>query len=158
MKILLRRAQLLLAVAFVSTLCACEKRSADSDAAAAAAAAAAEASDDYALAQPAATRTVQSQIVMEGVDAAAAATAEMQSASSDSAYPYVDQCTVDCSGHEAGYAWAEENDIEEPGDCDGNSDSFIEGCETYAQERLDQAEAEAEQAEAAEVDDDSAEF
>ncbi len=45
-----------------------------------------------------------------------------------------DPCTSDCSGHEAGYAWAEENDITDPDDCDGNSNSFIEGCESFAEE------------------------
>ncbi len=44
-------------------------------------------------------------------------------------------CTVDCSGHEAGYDWAEENGITDPSDCGGNSNSFIEGCESYAQEQ-----------------------
>lgn len=43
-------------------------------------------------------------------------------------------CTEDCSGHEAGYEWAEENGIEDPEDCGGNSNSFIEGCESYAEE------------------------
>ena len=32
------------------------------------------------------------------------------------------------SGHYAGFEWAEEN---EPDSCDGNSLSFIEGCEEY---------------------------
>lgn len=32
------------------------------------------------------------------------------------------------SGHSAGYEWAQENDVSS---CDGNSDSFIEGCEEY---------------------------
>jgi hypothetical protein len=41
-------------------------------------------------------------------------------------------CTVDCSGHDAGYRWAEENDIDDPDDCDGYSLSFIEGCKEYA--------------------------
>lgn len=44
-------------------------------------------------------------------------------------------CTVDCSGHEAGYEWAEENGIDDPDDCGGNSDSFIEGCQMYAEEQ-----------------------
>lgn len=44
-------------------------------------------------------------------------------------------CAIDCSGHEAGYEWAEENDIGDPDDCHGNSDSFVEGCEAYAEER-----------------------
>lgn len=44
-------------------------------------------------------------------------------------------CTGDCSGHEAGYDWAEEKDIDDPSDCGGNSNSFIEGCESYAEEQ-----------------------
>lgn len=43
-------------------------------------------------------------------------------------------CTQDCSGHEAGYAWAEENYITNPDDCGGDSQSFIEGCIAYAEE------------------------
>lgn len=48
--------------------------------------------------------------------------------------PSFEDCTQDCSGHDAGYEWAEENDIRDPGDCDGNSQSFIEGCEERAEE------------------------
>lgn len=44
-------------------------------------------------------------------------------------------CTVDCSGHEAGYEWAADKGISDPSDCGGNSDSFIEGCEAYANEQ-----------------------
>jgi hypothetical protein len=44
------------------------------------------------------------------------------------------ECTDDCSGHEAGYEWAEENDITDDYDCDGNSDSFNEGCQAYVEE------------------------
>lgn len=43
-------------------------------------------------------------------------------------------CTDDCSGHEAGYAWAERNEIHDPDDCGGNSQSFIEGCRLWAEE------------------------
>lgn len=43
-------------------------------------------------------------------------------------------CTDDCSGHEAGYDWAEEHDIDNVDDCGGNSDSFIEGCQSYVEE------------------------
>lgn len=43
------------------------------------------------------------------------------------------ECTEDCSGHEAGYAWAEENGITDPDDCGGNSQSFIEGCMAYTE-------------------------
>ncbi len=35
---------------------------------------------------------------------------------------------------EAGYQWAEEHDITDPSECSGNSTSFIEGCEAYAEE------------------------
>ncbi len=44
------------------------------------------------------------------------------------------ECTSDCSGHDAGYGWASENDITDPSDCGGKSVSFIEGCEAYANE------------------------
>ena len=44
-------------------------------------------------------------------------------------------CTVDCSGHEAGYQWAEEKGIDDPDDCGGNSNSFIEGCIAYAEQQ-----------------------
>jgi lipocalin len=45
-------------------------------------------------------------------------------------------CTSDCSGHEAGYNWAEENGIQDEDDCDAteehsNSPSFAEGCKAY---------------------------
>lgn len=43
-------------------------------------------------------------------------------------------CTVDCSGHEAGYAWAEEKGITDPDHCGGKSWSFIEGCRAYAEQ------------------------
>ena len=44
-------------------------------------------------------------------------------------------CTSDGSGHQAGYEWAEENSISDPDSCDGNSDSFIEGCRAWAEEQ-----------------------
>lgn len=46
-----------------------------------------------------------------------------------------DTCTSDCSGHEAGYEWAEEQGITDPESCDGNSNSFIEGCQAWAEEQ-----------------------
>ena len=46
-------------------------------------------------------------------------------------------CTVDCSGHEAGYQWAEDNGIDDESDCTGNSQSFIEGCIAYVEENSD---------------------
>jgi hypothetical protein len=44
-------------------------------------------------------------------------------------------CTSDCSGHEAGYEWAERHGIDNPDDCGGNSNSFIEGCQSWAEEQ-----------------------
>ena len=39
------------------------------------------------------------------------------------------ECVDDCSGHAAGYDWAEKHGISDPSDCpQGNSDSFHEGC------------------------------
>ncbi len=43
-------------------------------------------------------------------------------------------CTKDCSGHKAGYAWAERKGITDPDDCGGKSQSFIKGCRAYAEE------------------------
>ena len=43
-------------------------------------------------------------------------------------------CTEDCSGHEAGYQWAEQNGLTDPSECPfGNSQSFYEGCLAYTQ-------------------------
>lgn len=50
------------------------------------------------------------------------------------------ECTQDCSGHEAGYEWAEDNDIEDENDCGGNSNSFIEGCLSYVEEANQESE------------------
>lgn len=44
------------------------------------------------------------------------------------------ECTEDCSGHEAGYEWAAENNASDIYDCNGNSQSFNEGCEAYVNE------------------------
>jgi hypothetical protein len=44
------------------------------------------------------------------------------------------QCTDDCSGHEAGYDWAETHDIDSEDTCDSqetNSESFKEGCKAF---------------------------
>jgi hypothetical protein len=48
-------------------------------------------------------------------------------------------CTQDCSGHEAGFAWARENDVNDSSECGGNSQSFIEGCEAFVEDRQAQA-------------------
>lgn len=50
---------------------------------------------------------------------------------SDLGEPY--GCTEDCSGHEAGAAWAADNDLRDPGDCGGRSQSFLEGCQAYTE-------------------------
>ena len=42
-------------------------------------------------------------------------------------------CVGNCSGHQAGYEWAQENSISSESDCDGNSDSFNEGCVNYVE-------------------------
>lgn len=47
-------------------------------------------------------------------------------------------CTADCSGHQAGYDWAEENGITDETDCDGNSNSFNEGCQAWVEEQGEQ--------------------
>ena len=44
-------------------------------------------------------------------------------------------CTEDCSGHDAGYQWAADRGVDDPGDCGGNSWSFEEGCRSYAEEQ-----------------------
>jgi hypothetical protein len=46
-------------------------------------------------------------------------------------------CTVDCSGHQAGYDWAEQQGIDDEDDCGGNSESFIEGCKAFVQENAE---------------------
>ena len=46
------------------------------------------------------------------------------------------ECTVDCSGHEAGYEWAEEHGItqDDVDNYSGNSNSFKEGMQSYVDE------------------------
>ncbi|WP_338505917.1 hypothetical protein [Pseudomonas poae] len=43
-------------------------------------------------------------------------------------------CLSDCSGHQAGYDWAEHNDIDDESSCSTPSASFNEGCESYVEE------------------------
>lgn len=46
------------------------------------------------------------------------------------------RCTIDCSGHKAGYAWAAARNIQSTSECPiGASNSFTEGCYSYAQGR-----------------------
>lgn len=73
-------------------------------------------------------------------EAKAAADAAFAAPSAEAPYPYSGRaystpCTDDCSGHDAGYAWAEHHVISSPEDCGGNSQSFIDGCEDYAREQ-----------------------
>lgn len=49
-------------------------------------------------------------------------------------------CTQDCSGHQAGYDWAASKGIESASDCGGNSNSFIEGCQSYVEQNADPSE------------------
>lgn len=42
-------------------------------------------------------------------------------------------CTDDCSGHEAGWRWAADNLITDPYMCGGNSQSFVAGCQAFAE-------------------------
>jgi len=44
------------------------------------------------------------------------------------------QCLGDCSGHQAGYNWAEQNDIDDESSCSTPSASFNQGCESYVEE------------------------
>ncbi|RWQ60369.1 MAG: hypothetical protein EOS83_07345 [Mesorhizobium sp.] len=46
-------------------------------------------------------------------------------------------CTQDCSGHQAGYDWAERKGVASASDCGGNSNSFIEGCQSYVEQNAD---------------------
>ncbi len=43
-------------------------------------------------------------------------------------------CTSDCSGHRAGYEWAEQHGIEDESSCSTPSQSFNEGCAAYIEE------------------------
>jgi opacity protein-like surface antigen len=44
------------------------------------------------------------------------------------------QCKGDCSGHQAGYDWAEQNDVDDESSCSTPSASFNEGCQSYVDE------------------------
>ena len=43
-------------------------------------------------------------------------------------------CLGDCSGHQAGYDWAEQNGIDDESSCSTPSASFNQGCESYVEE------------------------
>ncbi len=49
---------------------------------------------------------------------------------------YTNDCTADCSGHRAGYNWAEEKGVDDEDACEtagenSNSPSFAEGCKEF---------------------------
>lgn len=46
------------------------------------------------------------------------------------------ECTDDCSGHAAGYRWADAHNITNESDCplNGNATSFYEGCLVYVED------------------------
>lgn len=48
---------------------------------------------------------------------------------------YEFDCLSDCSGHEAGWDWANEIGIEFEYQCGGNSRSFIEGCIAFTRHK-----------------------
>lgn len=50
------------------------------------------------------------------------------------------ECTDDCSGHQAGYEWAEQNDINDEAACDTPAQSFNEGCQSYIDNNSDEDE------------------
>lgn len=59
----------------------------------------------------------------------------------ESATPYEDlhgklNCAPDCSGREAGYRWAQEHEILSTGECAGQSQSFIDGCQSYLEDAV----------------------
>ena len=41
-------------------------------------------------------------------------------------------CGDDCSVHQSGYRWAADHAIANPAQCQGTSESFIEGCRAFA--------------------------
>lgn len=43
-------------------------------------------------------------------------------------------CLGDCSGHQAGYDWAEQNDVDDESSCSTPSASFNQGCESCVEE------------------------
>jgi hypothetical protein len=50
-------------------------------------------------------------------------------------YYFGEKCTEDCSGHIAGFKWAEYYRIENPNSCRSDSMSFVRGCQIYTEYR-----------------------
>jgi len=105
-----------------------------------------EVSDDTDAREEAAEQARQETYAERGAesDGTAAEMSHVDASNVEDSGNYV--CTDDCSGHEAGFNWGQENDIQDAGDCDGYSTSFIEGCEAFAQERQEQADRDAQEA------------
>lgn len=49
------------------------------------------------------------------------------------------RCTADCSGHDAGWQWAQDHDVTDSSECSG-SGSFEDGCLAYVEELDSQVE------------------
>ena len=45
-----------------------------------------------------------------------------------------EECLTDCARHRTGYEWAKSARINNPAECRGPSESFIEGCKIYTKE------------------------
>jgi len=48
------------------------------------------------------------------------------------------RCSNNCSGHRAGYAWAQAHDVIAVDDCNGKSIAFINGCMSYVYDQMEQ--------------------
>ena len=89
----------------------------------------------YNLAQPTTAQSDSNTTITETVEEVTPVYPAGTTVESDTEYSDswgTGDCTSDCSGHEAGYDWADENGV-----CDeyfegGNSDSFNEGVQAYA--------------------------
>lgn len=125
---MIARLSIFLVVGIAVSLGACDSSSADSAVA------------DDAAADSAAGTTANASDTVE----AAAENAEPTDVEADSVESTgFSSCTSDCSGHQAGFDWAQEKDLTDESECGGDSQSFIEGCEQFVQDRRDQAEEEA---------------
>jgi hypothetical protein len=61
------------------------------------------------------------------------------------AKPDLSACPEKCSGHDAGHAWAESQNIQSNIECRGDDPTFLEGCEDYARHHGEKMEYEREQ-------------
>jgi opacity protein-like surface antigen len=71
---------------------------------------------------------------MKALSAMALLVSILSSAMASAATFYGNQCLGDCSGHQAGYDWAEQNGIDDESSCNTPSASFNEGCQSYIDE------------------------